>query len=211
MYSAQKHTAEGIGWFRGGTNIDYATSKYRKAGSTSVVPAEDSAPKHHYSTLTFVYEFEYDMDTVAMAFAQPYTFTDLQNDLLILEGNAHKRRLFVRETLCRTISGTPCDLLTITSPNKAKGDGGKRGVVLTARVHPGETVGSWMMKGLIEYLLSDEKEAESLRENYVFKIVPMLNPDGVIQGNYRCSLAGCDLNRRYVCPSKVCLDIRTSI
>ena len=25
----------------------------------------------------------------------------------------------------------------------------------------------------------------------------MLNPDGVIHGNYRCSLAGRDLNRRW--------------
>jgi murein tripeptide amidase MpaA len=31
----------------------------------------------------------------------------------------------------------------------------------------------------------------------------MLNPDGVINGNYRCSLAGCDLNRRWKTPSKV--------
>lgn len=31
----------------------------------------------------------------------------------------------------------------------------------------------------------------------MFKIVPMLNPDGVIVGNYRCSLAGRDLNRNY--------------
>jgi hypothetical protein len=30
----------------------------------------------------------------------------------------------------------------------------------------------------------------------------MLNPDGVINGNYRCSLAGCDLNRRWKNPSK---------
>lgn len=30
----------------------------------------------------------------------------------------------------------------------------------------------------------------------------MLNPDGVINGNYRCSLAGCDLNRRWSDPSK---------
>jgi len=28
----------------------------------------------------------------------------------------------------------------------------------------------------------------------------MLNPDGVINGNYRCSLAGCDLNRRWKNP-----------
>ena len=31
----------------------------------------------------------------------------------------------------------------------------------------------------------------------------MLNPDGVINGNYRCSLSGSDLNRRYKVPSKV--------
>ncbi len=30
----------------------------------------------------------------------------------------------------------------------------------------------------------------------------MLNPDGVINGNYRCSLAGCDLNRRWKNPLK---------
>ena len=30
----------------------------------------------------------------------------------------------------------------------------------------------------------------------------MLNPDGVINGNYRCSLVGQDLNRRWKLPSK---------
>ena len=31
----------------------------------------------------------------------------------------------------------------------------------------------------------------------VLQIVPMLNPDGVIIGNTRCSLAARDLNRQY--------------
>ena len=34
-------------------------------------------------------------------------------------------------------------------------------------------------------------------------IIPMMNPDGVINGNYRCSLAGCDLNRRWKYPSEI--------
>lgn len=34
----------------------------------------------------------------------------------------------------------------------------------------------------------------------MFKIVPMLNPDGVIVGNYRCSLQARDLNRNYRWP-----------
>ena len=36
-----------------------------------------------------------------------------------------------------------------------------------------------------------------LRDTFIFKIVPMINPDGVIVGNYRCSLSGRDLNRNY--------------
>lgn len=38
--------------------------------------------------------------------------------------------------------------------------------------------------------------------NYIFKIVPCLNPDGVICGNYRSSLAGVDLNRQWILPNK---------
>lgn len=60
------------------------------------------------------------------------------------------------------------------------------------------------MKGAIDFLTDDKDPmAEYLRQKFVFKIIPMLNPDGVINGNYRCSLAGCDLNRRWKAPSKV--------
>ena len=44
--------------------------------------------------------------------------------------------------------------------------------------------------------------SQELRDAFVFKIVPMLNPDGVIVGNYRCSLAARDLNRNYRHPRK---------
>ena len=73
---------------------------------------------------------------------------------------------------------------------------------MTARVHPGETNSSYMMQGAIDFLLGDSREARILRKNFVFKIVPMLNPDGVIYGNYRCSLLGVDLNRRWQSPNK---------
>lgn len=60
-----------------------------------------------------------------------------------------------------------------------------------------------MMKGVIDFLVSDDPAASKLRDQFVFKIIPMLNPDGVINGNYRCSLAGCDLNRRWKYPSEM--------
>lgn len=48
-----------------------------------------------------------------------------------------------------------------------------------ARVHPGESNASWVVKGLIDYLTGSSAEAQMLRRQFVFKIVPMLNPDGV--------------------------------
>lgn len=55
-------------------------------------------------------------------------------------------------------------------------------IFLSARVHPGETNASWVMKGTLEFLMGTSPLAASLREAYIFKIVPMLNPDGVING-----------------------------
>ena len=65
-----------------------------------------------------------------------------------------------------------------------------------------------MMKGLMDMLLNpstdEEREmVEFLREEFEFYLIPMLNVDGVINGNYRCSLAACDLNRKWIAPSKI--------
>jgi murein tripeptide amidase MpaA len=49
-------------------------------------------------------------------------------------------------------------------------------------------------------LVGDSEFGKLLRESFLFKIVPMLNPDGVTKGNYRFSGYGCDLNRKW----KVC-------
>ena len=53
----------------------------------------------------------------------------------------------------------------------------------------------------MKFLIGNSIEASKLRNTYVFKLVPMLNPDGVILGNTRCSLAGQDLNRQWKTPS----------
>lgn len=57
-------------------------------------------------------------------------------------------------------------------------------------MHPGESNSSFILEGIIEFICSNEREAKFLRDTYVFKIVPMLNPDGVLVGNYRCGLGG---------------------
>jgi murein tripeptide amidase MpaA len=78
----------------------------------------------------------------------------------------------------------------------------RKGVVISSRVHPGETNSSFMMKGIIDYLLGPSLGARMLRDTFVFKIIPMLNPDGVINGNTRCNIPGVDLNRVWIQPDK---------
>jgi hypothetical protein len=49
----------------------------------------------------------------------------------------------------------------------------RKAVILTSRVHPGESNASFMMKGVIDFLISDEENAKYLRDTFVFKIIPM--------------------------------------
>jgi len=194
VYSTQKYDKERIGWHRDGRNISYSLNGIRKS---------DGAARSFY-TLSFIYDFSYTKDTVYFAYSIPYTYTDLIDCLSRIERNEAKSELCMQKTLCRTIAGNRCEYLVITSRSKDALEISKRkGIVMTARVHPGETVGSWMMQGIIDFLTDPmDSSAEILRQNFIFKIIPMLNPDGVINGNYRCSLAGCDLNRRWKKPDK---------
>lgn len=76
-------------------------------------------------------------------------------------------------------------------------------VVVTARVHAGETMGSFKAEGIVDFLVSSQPMAMQLRNLYVFKVVPMLNPEGVVAGNFRCSVTGVDLNRRWDNPDEI--------
>lgn len=73
--------------------------------------------------------------------------------------------------------------------------------MITARCHSGEFPGSYMCHGIIEYMTSNNPRAAFLRNVVQFKIIPMVNPDGVYNGNYRTNACGCDLNRNYLHPS----------
>ena len=196
VYSNVKNRMKGIGWMQGGSDVCYykGTTQYNDAKGKR---------RYHY-ILSFVYEFQHANDKVFFAYNYPYTYTMLQEFLQNIERDSSKRHIFRRVKLCNTLAGNVCDLLTITGKTASMSEmNSRKVVVISARVHPGETVGSWMMHGLIEFLTGTSPEARVLRNHFIFKLVPMLNPDGVINGNYRCSLAGVDLNRRWSKPSSI--------
>ena len=100
--------------------------------------------------------------------------------------------------LCQTLAGNNCEMLIITDFQATDEKLAEReAIILSARVHPGETPASFVMEGVIDFLLSNDAKAKQLRSSFVFKIVPMLNADGVINGNSRCNLIGLDMNRQW--------------
>lgn len=77
---------------------------------------------------------------------------------------------------------------------------GKKGIFISARVHPGEVAASHMMNGVLKYLFSQNSDSHILLEKFVFYIVPVINPDGVAEGNFRTDSQGKNLNRFYTNP-----------
>ena len=131
-------------------------------------------------------------------------FTGMHMESICIETNQIYYRV---EVLCRSLAGVPIPIITLSanrSLENARPFKKRKYILVTARVHPGETNSSFKMQGLIHFLTrKGERVAQSLRENFVFKIVPVLNPDGVVLGNFRTSLAGVDLNRRWQQPDRI--------
>ena len=184
----------------------------------------------------FNYSFPKKYKKVKFSFCYPYSWRDLQADILSWSQKFHNHAniYFFNECLTLSLEKREIYLLTISSfsnierkkecyPIKTPGqpslpdlpfdicnpfnralkfENRKPVIFLSARVHPGETPASFAIRAAIEFLLSEEEEARILREKFVFKIVPMLNPDGVFNGHFRTDRLLQNLNRHYNIPNE---------
>ncbi|XP_072757587.1 cytosolic carboxypeptidase-like protein 5 [Anoplolepis gracilipes] len=183
-------------------------------------------------TLSFLYYTPENSKAITyFAFTYPFSYTDLQNYLKRIDARMGKRSVmctddiyYRRECAIKSLEGRRLDVLTISSyhnismeredrlinmfperneerPYKFRD---KKVIFISARVHPGETPSSFVLNGFLNFLLNREDQiAINLRRLYVFKLIPMLNPDGVAKGHYRMDTKGVNLNRVYLNPSEV--------
>jgi hypothetical protein len=167
------------------------------------------SPRHDKQyVLSFPFCFDRANETYYFAFCFPYTYSYLQQVLFTLEQKALpyvRRECLARSLQARRLDlltiSSPANLKLDAAFMAAGGYVGgytgsaapaaasaaaaaaaarqKHVILVTGRVHPGETPASFVMHGLLLFLTSEQPQARELREAALLKVVPMLNPDGV--------------------------------
>ncbi|XP_039759457.1 cytosolic carboxypeptidase 1-like isoform X3 [Pararge aegeria] len=195
MYSVKEAVLGKPGWVRVGSDICYYRNSYHYANLKS---------NKCYLTVTFNIEFPHTNDVCYLAYHFPFTYSMMMTRIWQWSTQMPPNAYLRAEPLCYSLNNNEVPLLTISAEDAPSNPIVDREIIfLTARVHPGESNASWVMDGTLDYLMANTQAAAALRAKYVFKIVPMLNVEGVINGCHRCGLTNEDLNRRWCKPSPV--------
>lgn len=129
-------------------------------------------------------------DTIWVAHQTPYTTEHLHKLLATYEDHPN----LSKQSIGKTPQGRDMQLLTITNPEIPLTQ--KKVIWIMARQHSWESGTSWVMEGVIRYLL-DSQEGLGMLDNFVFQLIPMGDPDGVARGGVRFNQFGHDLNRNW--------------
>jgi len=132
----------------------------------------------------FSYEFTGLEESVRFSFAMPYQESNLQKFIQ----QYRDEPMFNHSELGKTKKRRSIDLITI-------GDVWNSDVIVfTARSHCCEMMASYVLEGILENILSDQK---AYLQNHAFLIVPFLDKDGVEDGDQGKARAPHDHNRDF--------------
>ncbi len=90
--------------------------------------------------------------------------------------------------LGESAQGRPIHVLDASSDNRDV-------LMITGRQHPPEVSGSFAFEAFAETVFGDSALATRFREQFRIVAIPLMNPDGVVAGNWRFNSGGVDLNR----------------
>lgn len=129
--------------------------------------------------------------SVWLAHTPPYTYTRLQQLLEEVRPSPHARI----EVIGASVLGRPLQRVTVT--NWARPDTDKKVLWMQARQHAWESGTSFLLEGVLRFVLSDDPAAAKLRDENIICFVPMINPDSVARGDVRFNANGYDPNRQW--------------
>jgi len=193
-----KININGDGW-RGGEYVvpvySYYGRKWHRFEEDDIFEefSEDSHLYNYRITKSFAKPF------VTIARYYPYDTARIAK----LEKRLSFKPYFRAMQIGQTGMGRPLKMFIITDfsvPNNKK-----KAIWIHARTHPSETGSSFVLEGIMEYILK-KKSIDDIKINLkelVFYIVPMLNYDGVAEGNARVTpLTSTDLERQWLFHNK---------
>lgn len=122
---------------------------------------------------------KFDHSTVWISMFYPYTLTDLEDFIESINGSPFLKII----TAGHSQQGNPLYLIKVTDFDVPVTE--KKRILIHARTHPAETPPSFLLEGMLNFLISGEADANELLRKFEFHIFPMQNVDGVIAGNYR--------------------------
>jgi hypothetical protein len=136
----------------------------------------------------FFYDFAAAGDKVSFAVTIPYLQANLAKFLQQNRSNKHLQA----SVLTKSRHGRDVELLQIGEPGA-----GRTAVLATARHHATETMASYVLEGFLAAAMADDAAGEEFRKRYVLFAVPLVDKDGVEEGDQGKNRKPHDHNRDY--------------
>jgi len=158
-----------------GSNTSFATPG-RAMFSTDNKTWKHTAPGKKVNG-RMIYQHVVDSDTIWFAWGPPFTLEDANQ---LLKKCAERNKHATIFELAKSADGRSVPAIKIEEPGVK--DSERLGIWIQARQHAWESGGSWVGKGLIDWLLSDDDAATALRKKSTIIFVPIMDVDNVERG-----------------------------
>ncbi len=123
------------------------------------------------------YTLKSDQSELWVAWGPPFLPGDAQK---LVNETADKYPFATSFNLCNTREGNPTPALRISAGKED--DPNRIGIWFQARQHAWESGSSWVAKGLVDWLVSDDPAARELRQRALIHVVPIMDIDNVLRG-----------------------------
>lgn len=137
----------------------------------------------------------YEQNSVYFSVGYPYTYTDMLDHI-----NSISSSNFLQvSNLAVSQGGRDVKLLKITEPSVS--DSGKSLIWVIGRQHAMESHSNYVVKGFIDFMLSNFPPADSLRRKSIIYVVPIMDVDNAATGGTGKDMLPVDFNRDWDSPS----------